>query len=78
MAEKRGASLPAARRTEVEAQSQTDFAPLQPLDPLEFDLNALTEHYDPNLMYVPEEAEGSMLQEFGMSRQITFESRLKP
>ena len=54
-------------KTEMEAQSQTDFAPLLPLDPTQFSLDALQGNYNTNLMFVPEETDGSVLQEMSVS-----------
>ena len=47
----------------MEAQSQTDFAPLLPLDPAQFSLDPLST----NLMFVPEETDGSVLQDMSVS-----------
>lgn len=52
---------------ESEAQSQTDFGPLPPLDPTQFSLDAIHGNYSPNLLFVPEETDHSMLQDLSIT-----------
>ena len=47
----------ATKKTEIEQESQTDFAPLEPAH---FSLDGLNQNYDTNLMFVQEEPEGAL------------------
>ena len=49
----------------MEAQSQTDFAPLLPLDPTQFSLDPLSTNLI--LDFVPEETDGSVLNDMSVS-----------
>lgn len=58
------------QKTEMEAESQTDFAPLRPMPPLvptQFSLDGMNANFDPNLMFVPEETDDGMLQDFSIT-----------
>ena len=54
--------------TEMEAQSQTDFGPLPFMDQASFGMEVIGGNYDANnLMLVPEEADGNVLQDFDIA-----------
>lgn len=64
---KRGTMMKQVQVMESEAQSQTDFGPLPPLDPTQFSLDAINGNYSPNLLFVPEETDHSMLQDLSIT-----------
>ena len=64
-------NVPKQLIAEIEVQSQTDFAPIPPLDPNEFSMDAMHGQFGINGMFTGEDQDGNVLQDFSMNQNLS-------